>query len=384
MEQFDFRRHHHQPRAFDTAPEPLRRHVLGVDYLHLRGKQSGDLYVTRHGWPVLESIVPSQWFVGDRLRKVGRQLAGATGAVYRVPVAHPARSCFALVVKFSRFAQEALISIPPSEPLDWAERDRIAVSEFLSPFEEFANLERLRASAGLRIPTKAPLAIYSPATRYLDWQLGRIDHRRWWYDRVLAEDQAGQPEGSRVAYDWERMYVLIYRWMDGIDAETAAQQGYLTETELRDLCQEARQGLRDLGWDVLDHKARHVIVRPEIEGESVDLSAAAAEAEAESGSAANSTADCKGQFTATASEPPVDSNSQIKPESQAGCKPEPGRLCCRHGRTLWALVDYELLVPYPASTVEGLQTQQNASSPRPGPGPEQTQATLDTCASRNP
>jgi hypothetical protein len=310
LEQFDLRRHRHHQQRFDAAPQTLRRRVLGVDYLHLRGKQSGDLYVTRHGWPVLESLVPSQWFVGDQLHKVGRQLAGATGAVYRMPVPHPARSRFALVVKFSRFAQEALVSIQPEEPLDWAERDRIAVSEFLSPFEEFANLERLRTRAGLRIPTKAPLAIYSPATRYLDWQLGRIDHRRWWYDRILAEDQAEQPAGARVAYDWERLYVLLYRWIDGIDAETACQQGYLTQAELRDLYQEARQTLRGLGWDVLDHKARHVIVRPE-----------------------------------------------SKPKTDA-----PGQLRCRHGRRLWALVDYELLVPYPAPAAAGPSAQSQTTS----------------------
>lgn len=265
--------------------------MLGVDYLHLRGRQSGDLYVTRHGWPVLESIMPSQWFVGDRLRKVGRQLAGATGAVYRVPVPHKADPGFAVVVKFSRFAQESLVTMEGDDPRDWAERDRIAVSEFLSPFEEFANLERLRASAGMRIPTKAPLAIYSPATRYLDWQLGRIDHRRWWYDRVLGEDQADQPADRRVAYDWERMYVLLYRWIDGINTETACEQGYLAKSDLRALYRESRQAMRDRGWDVLDHKARHVIVRPD---------------------------------------------------------PESGRLVKRHSRTLWALVDYELLVPYPA------------------------------------
>jgi hypothetical protein len=325
LEQFDFRRHRHHPRSFDAAPATLRRRVLGVDYLQLRGRQSGDLYVTRHGWPVLDSIVPSQWFVGDRLRKVGRQLAGATGAVYRVPVAHQARSCFALVVKFSRFAQEALISMPAGEPMDWAERDRIAASEFLSPFEEFANLERLRASAGMSIPTKAPLAIYSPATRYLDWQLGRIDHRRWWYDRILAEDQAEQPEDSRVAYDWERLYVLIYRWIDGINAETAREQGYLTESALRDLYQGSRQALRQHGWDVLDHKARHVIVRP------------VSEHEAETDSAPE-----------TDSKPQAEPKTLVVPEARPDAKPAPGRLLHRHGRIRWALVDYELLVPYPA------------------------------------
>jgi hypothetical protein len=268
-----------------------------------------------------------------------------------------------LVVKFSRFAQEALISIPPSEPLDWAERDRIAVSEFLSPFEEFANLERLRASAGLRIPTKAPLAIYSPATRYLDWQLGRIDHRRWWYDRVLAEDQAAQPEGARVAYDWERLYVLIYRWIDGVDAETASQQGYLTQTELRALCQEARQGLRELGWDVLDHKARHVIVRPASDSTSVWPPIAASEAMAKHGSADPSKAESKGRINANGSAQAAELKTPAKPDSAPMSKSEPGRLLSRHGRTLWALVDYELLVPYPASAGESLQAHPNQAQP---------------------
>jgi hypothetical protein len=295
LERFETRVHRAHHRAFDAAPPALRRRVFGVDYLQLRGKQSGDLFVTRHGWPVLESILPSQWFVGERLRKIGRALFGATGAVYRVPVPHPVRPQFALVVKFSRFAQEALVSIAPGEITDWAERDRIAASEFLSPFEEFANLERLRARARSRIPTKAPLAIYCPATRYLDWQLGRRTHRRWWYDRVLREDQEQMAEENRVRYEWERMYILLYRWIDGMDAEAAYQQGYLTDTSLADLTGDARQALRGHGWDVLDHKPRHIIVR-----------------------------------AAT----------------------EPDRLLERAGRPVWALVDYELLMPYPA-TVPG-------------------------------
>ena len=95
-----------------------------------------------------------------------------------------------------------------------------------------------------------------------------------------------------MRYAWERMYVLLYRWIDGIDAETAHLQGYLTEPELQHFSGDARQALRRLGWDVLDHKPRHLIVRP--------------------------------------------------------C-PRSGCLVSRRGRTLWALVDYELLVPYPAA-----------------------------------
>jgi hypothetical protein len=291
MEQFAFN-HPPRHRPFDEVSPAIRRRAFGVDYLHLRGRQSGDLYITRHGWAALGSIVPSQWFTGDRLSKVGRQLAGATGAVHWMPVPHQANNRFALVIKFSRFAQEALVSMDPKEIGDWGQRDRMEAPEFLSPFVEFGNLESLRASAGARIPTQTPLAIYSPATRYLDWELGRISHSRWRYDRALADDQASQPEDARIAYGWERLYILLYRWIDGMDAEVAAQQGHLSDTELVALTQRTRQDLRAFGWDVLDHKPRHVIVR-------------------------------------TRGEPP--------------------RLMQRGDHIPWALIDYELLMPYPAT-----------------------------------
>jgi hypothetical protein len=271
----------------------VRRRIFGVDYLHLRGRQSGDLYITRHGWRVLGSIVPSQWFIGDRLSKVGRQLAGATGAVYRMPVPHQASERFALVIKFSRFAQQALVSMAPNQVGDHGKRDEMGAPEFLSPFVEFGNLERLRASTRARILTQAPLAIYSPATRYLDWQLGRISYSQWRYDRALADDQAIQPEQARVKYEWERLYILLYRWIDGMDAEVAAKQGHLSQTELSDFTHCTREELRASGWDVLDHKPRHLIVR-------------------------------------TRGEPP--------------------RLMQRGERIPWALVDYELLMPHPAGS----------------------------------
>ena len=58
----------------------------------------------------MESLLPEHWFVGRRFSKVGRPLLGATGAVYRVPVPHPAREDFAVVVKFSRFCQSVGIT----------------------------------------------------------------------------------------------------------------------------------------------------------------------------------------------------------------------------------------------------------------------------------
>ncbi|NCA70158.1 MAG: hypothetical protein EOM91_08620 [Sphingobacteriia bacterium] len=288
MERFDEHLHPWRRRSFDDAPPALRRRIFGVDYLRLRGRQAGELFVTRHGWPVLDSLVPSRWFGGERLPKAARALAGATGAVYRMPVWHPAHPRFALVIKFSRFGQPALLSAATGTGLDSALQDRIRSSDFLPPFEEFAHLERLRAAAGPRLRIKAPLAIYSPATRYLEWQLGRTTTRRWWYDRVLREDQATLPASQRVSYEWERIYILLYRWIDGIDAEKACESGALSYQTMVELTETARQVMRDAGWEVLDHKPRHVIVRPRGEG---------------------------------------------------------GQLLMHRGRIAWALIDYELLVP---------------------------------------
>jgi hypothetical protein len=289
MEQFDVRFHRAFKPSFDGAPVERKRRAFGVDYLHLRGRQSGDLYVTRHGWPTVESLLPSRWFTNDRFRKEGRALAGATGAVYRVPVPHPVRTAFALVVKFSRFGQAAFVRVDPAMADSWQERDRMESGEFLPPFEEFGHLCALRASPGPPIPTKMPLAIYSPPTHHHDWELGRSSHLRHRHNHRLELDQQSEPTDRRLSYHWERLYILLYRWMDGLDAEQAVQHGWINQDTMVGLARTARAELRARGWEVLDHKPRHLILRA--------------------------------------------------PHPQRG-------LLVRHNRPVWGLVDYELLVPY--------------------------------------
>ncbi len=290
MEQFNYKFGRIYQPAFDDVPADYRLNLCGVDYVHITGKQGGDLFVTRHGWGCVESVLPSSWFVDQRFKKVGRALAGATGAVYRVPVAHKARPDFAMVVKFSRAAQDIRVTIVDhGDHLDAEERAKIAQAEFLSPFEEFGNLQQLRVAARSGIPTKHPLAIYSPPTRYLDWQLGRKSHLCTRMDRALEAAQADVPEDRRIRYDWERIYILLYRWIDGIDSEAAMQQGLISNDRMIQLGEDARVRMRRLGWMVCDHKPRHVIIRP--------------------------------------------------------ARSEGGRLLGRQHQLKWALIDYELLVP---------------------------------------
>jgi len=247
---------------FDDAPFRFRRRIAGGDYLHLKGRQSGDLYITRTGWPVASCILPERWFTGAQFSKPGRALAGATGAVYRVPVAHPVRSKFAIVVKFSRFGQDVGLTVVGRElHADADFMSRVAHAEFLPPFEEFGNLMRLRAQCRGHFVTQAPLAIYSPPTRYLAWQLGRKRHLQSTYAHRLLASQGPSEECETVEYDWERIYILLYRWMDGVDAEQAYGAGLIFEPWMVDWTLRVAAVLRQLGWVVLDHKPRHLILR---------------------------------------------------------------------------------------------------------------------------
>jgi hypothetical protein len=259
MEGFDLRLGRGIKPAFDDAPARIRRRIAGVDYLHLKGRQNGDLYITRHGWSCAESLLPGRWFTGEQFRKPGQALAGATGAVYRVPVAHPASPRFALVVKFSRFGQDVGITVADELIRNPAFMARVADAEFLPPFEEFGNLMRLREQCRCHFVTKAPLAIYSPPTRYLAWQLGRKPHLQGAFRRRLLASQDGGE--NPVEYDWERIYILLYRWMDGIDAEQAQAAGLISQDRMIEWTRASAETLRQLGWVVLDHKPRHLILR---------------------------------------------------------------------------------------------------------------------------
>jgi hypothetical protein len=263
MEGFDLSLGKGRKPLFDEAPARFRRRISGVDYLHLKGRQSGDLYITRDGWPVASSILPERWFTGEQFSKPGQALAGATGAVYRVPVAHPVRSGFALVVKFSRFGQDVGLTVVGSELHQDADfMARVDHAEFLPPFEEFGNLMKLRSECRGHFVTKAPLAIYSPPTRYLAWKLGRKNHLQFTYAQRLHASQSPCGDDAMVHYDWERIYILLYRWMNGVDAEQAYNAGIISHTQMTDWTHDVANTLRQLGWVVLDHKPRHLIIRP--------------------------------------------------------------------------------------------------------------------------
>jgi hypothetical protein len=184
-----------------------------------------------------------------------------------------------LVVKFSRMAQEVRLHVASefqgTIPLEAEEE-----AEFPSPFREFGLVEELRsraASGGVRMLTKRPLAIFSPANRLEPRQMGRTADRFARQQRQLDRDQAVQQEGvshravcepalPTIALDINRQYISVFQWIRGVDAEQLVRQRMLTVREAAELVQQAVRDLDACGFRMLDVKPSHIIVRVKPDG----------------------------------------------------------------------------------------------------------------------
>ena len=224
--------------------------LIGVDYLRLKTGDGGDLYLTRFGLPFREQLVPENWYAPDWFAVRRARLPG-TSAIYKVPTRPVRGVSLNLVARFSRVGQEI--------PLDTLTLNENIHAEFNSPFEEFALVMELRA-AGLgasraRILTKRPLAIYMPPEQLQHWQTGRLESK-------MAAKRARHPEAE---LDLLRQYILLYGWIEGLNAVQAIQAlgvtGRLAETFLAETTLHAIHDLEQLGFRMLDIKPEHLVLR---------------------------------------------------------------------------------------------------------------------------
>ena len=227
-------------------------HVLGVDYLHTRTPEGGDLYLTAHGEPLARHLQPGRWFEKVWFRGTRCQLTG-TCSVYAVPTRPVDGESLAIVVKYNRIGMRVPIQTN-------ALGGEAADLEFNGPFEEFALVHDLRGElrghrtrrSRDRVRTQLPLAIYVPQERWQPEQLQRYEWR-------VANKVAQHPS---VALDVMREYLLVYSYIPGLDAYEAFQQGLLHEDELHGVNSHAERALEINGFRVLDMKPEHVIVQP--------------------------------------------------------------------------------------------------------------------------
>ncbi len=224
--------------------------LIGVDYLRLKTGDGGDLYLTRFGLPFREQLAPENWYAPDWFAVRRTRLPG-TSAIYKVPTRPVRGVSLNLVARFSRVGQEI--------PLDTLTLNENIHAEFNSPFEEFALVMELRA-AGLgasraRILTKRPLAIYMPPEQLRHWQTGRLESK-------MAAKRARHPEAE---LDLLRQYILLYGWIEGLNAVQAIQAlgvtGRLAETFLAETTLHAIHDLEQLGFRMLDIKPEHLVLR---------------------------------------------------------------------------------------------------------------------------
>lgn len=266
MEVYNFKLFRAFQPSFDEAGDEWKRRIFGVDYIVLKGMQGGLLYLTRYGWPLADSLRPKHWYVDGRFRETGQRLVGSTGSVYRMELPHRSLNGLPVVIKFNRFAQDAPVFYTINNQAEAA--DNIGRgARFLSPFEEFGMLQELRESHRKqpdlsRIWTQRPLAIYCPATRYPAWKLGRKENTYWRYDRALAADQKHQPEAKQIQYEWDRVYITLFNWVKGIDAQDAAECSAISDDTMMDLSRRVNKDLHERGFRVLDNKPRHIVLRP--------------------------------------------------------------------------------------------------------------------------
>jgi len=224
---------------------------LGVDYVHLKTSDDGDLYLTSFGLPFWRQLKPENWLAHEWFEAKRERLEG-TSTVYRVPTRPVDRRSLDLVVKWSRVGGVI--------PMDTFTINKFVNAEFNSPFEEFSLLMELRKGRagprGIRIRTQHPLAIYVPSKRMQLWQTGRSE------DKIKAKI-ARHPG---VEIDILRQYLVLFRWVKGRDAVETAQDFGLKGQE-RDHFMSHTSGvaiheLAQKGYRVMDMKPAHVILRP--------------------------------------------------------------------------------------------------------------------------
>jgi len=228
-----------------------QRSIQGVDYWHRKpAAAGGDLFLTRFGLPFAKHLDPANWLSEPWFSEHRRRLRG-TSAIYYTQTKPVAGKSLEIVVRYNRVGQEL--------PVDTLTRDLNTAAAFNTPFEEIAEVMRLRRERfgpkAWRVPTKRPLAIYSPPTRMQLWQTGRNESQ-------IAAKLARNPE---VELDILRTYILVYGWIKGIDLQDLVDdfcpRGGSRQQMLDGTMAEVEGELAQAGFRVLDMKPAHIVVR---------------------------------------------------------------------------------------------------------------------------
>jgi hypothetical protein len=132
--------------------------------------------------------------------------------------------------------------------------------EFNSPFEEFSlvmELKQAKHQTSTQIITQKPIGIYVPAKRIELERMGRFEYK------LQSKLETHKRE---VELDIFRAYVVIYEWINGIDADQAFKEDIITENQKMQFTVEVEEEMRLKGFVTRDNKPHHIIVRPNRNG----------------------------------------------------------------------------------------------------------------------
>ena len=235
----------------DHYPNIAFSRFLNVDYVHAKTADGGDIYVTRHGLPFIRHMEPENWYTAKWFRANREKLAG-TSTIYKVTTKPVAGKSLDMVVKWCRVGQDV--------PLETKIIEDVLRAEFNSPFEEFSLVEELRTNSygppDIKILLQKPLAVYVPPERLQLWQTGR--------SKTKIMSKLAKHPGIEI--DILRQYILIYKWVRGLNAVDAFEQAGIPDHQLSEFTQQVINDLRLKGYRVLDQKPAHFIMRPRTGG----------------------------------------------------------------------------------------------------------------------
>ncbi len=225
--------------------------LLGVDYLHVKISDGGDLYLTRYGVPFLDSLRPENWHAGEWFHNNREKLEG-TSTVYKVKTKPIKNIQKDVVVKWCRVGEDV--------PGNTFMLNKFVNAEFNTPYEEFSLVMEMRENRthGI-IRTHKPLGIYVPPDRLLLWQTGRSTS-------IIERKKA---KFRDVELDICRQYIMIYEWVKGVSIVEAFKDT-LPENELPanllSVTEDVNKRLEQSGYRILDMKPQHIIVRRDQNG----------------------------------------------------------------------------------------------------------------------
>ncbi len=239
------------------APQSLIT-VLGVEYLHLRMDDGTDLYITEHGLPFAECLLPQNHWRDHAWRSQHRVRLLGSSSVFRIKTKEVEGRSKDIVIKWNRMGQDV-----PGETA----AEELARAEFNSPFTEFSlvlEMRNTRYESPGQLRTHKPLAIFVPRGFVAGEQLGR----------KRSKMETIQRDHDEIHLDWNRNYAVIYEWLKGVDASKAYGKGLIDRKGMIGIFERANEQLQSKGFRVLDNKPRHIIVRPRPDGLARDKSGA--------------------------------------------------------------------------------------------------------------